>query len=159
MVTRENEKMGNHIRFDGNDIVLAEKMLDKLSTTLEIVYYLMNRGEGRSFVLLMITADEVDVGNILKMQKRNTDILFKIDKEQSIYVMICQDTKIDGGYHFGERVMEYINKNELVKPYCIELEVRTTKHDIKYIIFKTIEELIRAKQEKRSGEIIFKTLN
>jgi hypothetical protein len=159
MVTRENELRRGNIRFNGDDISLAAKMLDKLSTTIEIVYYLMNRGEERSFVVMLVSADDCDVEKILSAQKRNTDILFEIDKEQSIYAIICQDTKIDGGFHFGERVMRYLKHNDAKEPYCIELEVRETTHDIKYIIFKLIEMYIATKQKKNSGEIIFKTLH
>lgn len=159
MIRRENDKRREYIRFDGDDIALAAKMIDAMTTTIDIVYYLMNRGEERSFVLMLVTAKEVDVEAILKVQKRNTDILFEIDKEHGIYAVICQDTKIDGGYHFAERVMRNLKKNDAVEPYCVELEVRTTSHDIKYIVFKLIEEFIRANEEKQSGEIVFKTLN
>jgi len=158
MITRENEMRRGNIRFDGNDISLAAKMLDKLSTTIEIVYYLMNRGEERSFVVMLVSADECDVKRLLSGQKRNTDILFEIDTERSIYAIICQDTKIDGGFHFGERVMRHLKQSEAKDPYCIELEVRATTHDIKYIIFRLIETYIAAKQQNSSGEIIFKTL-
>ncbi len=159
MIRRENDKRREYIRFDGDDIALAAKMIDAMTTTIDIVYYLMNRGEERSFVLMLVTAKEVDVEAILKVQKRNTDILFEIDKEHGIYAVICQDTKIDGGYHFAERVMRNLKKNDAVEPYCVELEVRSTSHDIKYIVFKLIEEFIRANEEKQSGEIVFKTLN
>ncbi len=159
MIRRENDKRREYIRFDGDDIALASKMIDAMRTTIDIVYYLMNRGEERSFVLMLVTAKEVDVEAILKVQKRNTDILFEIDKEHGIYAVICQDTKIDGGYHFAERVMRNLKKNDAVEPYCVELEVRSTSHDIKYIVFKLIEEFIRANEEKQSGEIVFKTLN
>lgn len=159
MIRRENDKRREHIRFDGDDIALAARMIDAMSTTVDIVYYLMNRGEERSFVLMLVTAKEVDVEAILKVQKRNTDILFEIDKEHGIYAVICQDTKIDGGYHFAERVMRNLKKNDAVEPYCVELEVRSTSHDIKYIVFKVIEEFIRANEENKIGEIVFKTLN
>jgi len=159
MVRRENDTRRGHIRFDGDDITLAAKMIDAMSTTVDIVYYLMNRGEERSFVLMLITAKEVDVEAILKVQKRNTDILFEIDKEHGLYAVICQDTKIDGGYHFADRVMRNLKKNDAVEPYCVELEVRSTSHDIKYIVFKVIEEFIRAKEQNQMGEIVFKTLN
>ncbi|SFV89829.1 hypothetical protein MNB_SV-4-1012 [hydrothermal vent metagenome] len=159
MIRRENETHRGNIRFDGDDIALAAKMIDAMSTTVDIVYYLMNRGEERSFVLMLICAKEVDVEAILKVQKRNTDILFEIDKEHGLYAVICQDTKIDGGYHFADRVMRNLKKNEAVKPYCVELEVRSTSYDIKYIVFKVIEEFIRAKEQNQSGEIVFKTLN
>jgi len=159
MITRQNETKREEIRFNGNDITLAAKMLDDLSTTIEIVYYLMNRGEERSFVLMLVSAEEFDVGALLEEQKRDTDILFEINRNQSIYAVICQDTKIDGGYHFGERVMKYLQAKHAKEPYCIELEIRATTHDIKYIIFRVIEIYIAAKAAKRSGEIIFKTLH
>jgi KaiC/GvpD/RAD55 family RecA-like ATPase len=158
MIKRENDARRGDVRFNGNDISLAAKLLDKLTTTVEIIYYLMNRREERSFVVMLVTAENIAVQNILVEQKRDTDILFEIDKEESIYAIICQDTKIDGGYHFGERVMRHMKLNEAKMPYCVELEVRTTTHDIKYIIFKLMEEFIKARDEKRSGEIIFKTL-
>lgn len=107
---RENESGRRNTRFSGNDIALAAKMLDELSTTIEIVYYLMNRGEERSFVVILITADSCEVKRILQEQKRDTDILFTLDQENDIYAIICQDTKIDGGYHFGERVMHHMKK-------------------------------------------------
>ena len=158
MITRENDA-GRNVKFDGNDIALAAKMLDELSTTIEIVYYLMNRGEERSFVVMLVTAEECDVGSIIAEQKRNTDILFELDKEKEIYAVICQDTKIDGGYHFGERVMRHLKMSAAKNPYCIELEVRNTTYDIKYIVFKVIETFLQAKEEERFGEIVFKTLH
>ncbi len=159
MKTRENDAGRRNVRFDGNDIALASKMLDELSTTIEMVYYLMNRGEERSFVVMLVTADACDVSDILKEQKRNTDILFELDPENAIYAIICQDTKIDGGYHFGERVMRHLKLNEAKDPYCIELEVRNTTYDIKYIIFRLMEMFLQSKEEERSGEIVFKTLH
>jgi hypothetical protein len=158
MKARENDAIRHHIRFNGNDIALAAKMLDALSTTIEIVYYLMNRGEERSFVLMLVTAEKAEVGKILKEQKRDTDILFELDKEESVYAIICQDTKIDGGYHFGERVMRHLKMKEAQDPYCIELEVRNTTYEIKYIIFKLMETYLQTKKEKRSGEIVYKTI-
>ncbi|MCF6205670.1 MAG: hypothetical protein L3J47_02080 [Sulfurovum sp.] len=159
MKQRENDAGRKNIRFQGDDITLAATMLDKLSTTIEIVYYLMNRGEERSFVVMLVTAQMCDVEKILNEQKRNTDILFELDRDKAIYAIICQDTKIDGGYHFGERVMRHLKINEAKDPYCIELEVRNTTHDIKYIIFKLMETFLQTKEEERSGEIVFKTLN
>ena len=158
MITRENDKGRRHIRFDGNDITLAAKMLDLLSTTVEIVYYLMNRGEERSFVMMLITADVCNVDEVLQKQKRNTDILFEIDKEQEIYAIVCQDTKIDGGYHFGDRVMKHLKECDAKNPYCIALEVRSSTHDIKYLVFRLIETYLQAKENGESGEVVYKTL-
>jgi len=159
MEVRANEMRRDHIRFDGNDISLAATMVDKLASTIDIMYYLMERGEERAFVIMLVSAENIDVETLLEKEKRNTDILFEIDKEASLYAIICQDTKIDGGYHFAERVVRNMLLHKSEDIYCAELEVRTTAHNIKYVVFKLIETYIKAKQNKKEGEIIFKSLN
>ncbi len=159
MEARANEMRRDHIRFDGNDIVLAATMVDKLTTTIDIMYYLMERGEERAFVIMLVSAENIDVETLLEKEKRNTDILFEIDKEASLYAIICQDTKIDGGYHFAERVVRNMLLHKSEDIYCAELEVRTTAHNIKYVVFKLIETYIKAKEDKKQGEIVFKSLN
>jgi len=159
MEVRENEMQRDNLRFDGNDISLAAKMVDKLATTIDIIYYLMDRGEERSFVVMLVSAQNIDVKTLLTKEKRNTDILFEIDEEASLYAIICQDTKIDGGYHFAERVVRNMILDKGEDIYCTELEVRTTAHNIKYVIFKLIETFIKTKQDKKQGEIVFRTLH
>ncbi len=159
MEARVNELQRDHIRFNGNDIELAAKMLDKIATTMDIMYYLMEHGEERAFVVMLISAENIDVKTLLQKEKRNTDILFEIDKEASLYAVICQDTKIDGGYHFAERVVRTMLLHNSENIYCTELEVRSTAHNIKYVVFKLIETYIRAIQDKKQGEIVFKTLH
>ena len=149
----------DNLRFNGNDIELAAKMVDKLSTTIDILYYLMDRGEERAFDVMLISGKNVDMKTLLTKEKRNTDILFEIDEESSLYAVICQDTKIDGGYHFAERMLRNMLMNNGEDIYCTELEVRTSTHSIKYVIFKLIETYIKAKQDKKHGEIIFKSLH
>ncbi len=159
MEVRENEIQRGNIKFDGNDISLATKLMDKLASTIDIIYYLMDRGEERSFVVMLVSAQSIDVKTLLAKEKRNTDILFEIDEEASLYAIICQDTKIDGGYHFAERVVRNMISHKSEDIYCTELEVRTTAHDIKYVVFKLIETYIKAKQDKKQGEIVFRTLH
>ena len=159
MEVRENEARRSNIRFNGNDIVLAAKMLDKLSNTIEIIYYLMDRGDERSFVIMLISAENIDVKELMNEQKRDTDILFEIDEASSLYAVICQDTKIDGGYHFAERVFGHMKSADAAEVYCTELEVRSTTHDIKFVIFKVLETFIQSKVDERCGEVIFKSLN
>jgi len=159
MEVRENEARRSHIRFNGNDITLAAKMLDTLSNTIDIIYYLMDRGDERSFVIMLVSAENIDVKELMTQQKRETDILFEIDEASSLYAVVCQDTKIDGGYHFAERVFQHMKTGDAAEVYCTELEVRTTTHDIKYVIFKVLETFIQSKVDGRCGEVVFKSLN
>ena len=159
MDKRDDVTRRGHIRFNGNDITLATKMVEKLSGTMDIVYYLMNRGDERSFVMILVSANNIDAGALLEKEKRDTDILFEIDKEDSLYVLICQDTKIDGGYHFAERILRSMKEDNAEDVYCTDLEIRTTNHDIKSVIFKLIETYMKSKLDGKANEIVFKSLN
>jgi len=158
MQLRENDLKKENIRFTGDDIALAATMLDQISTTMDIIYYLMGRGEERAFVIMLMSAKNVDLDELLKNEKRNTDILFEIDKKKSIYTIICQDTKVDGGYRFAERIMRKVIEKNATDIYLTELEVRTTRYDIKYIIFKLLETFLKTKIDKKEKEIVYNSL-
>jgi hypothetical protein len=134
-------------------------MIDKMSTTIDLLYYLIERGEEKSFVIMLISADNVDLENVINDQKRDTDILFNIADGKSLFALICQDTKVDGAYMFAQRLVQKVQMKGASNIYCTELEVRSAKLDIKYIIFRSIESYVDAVQNKKDNEIVFKTIN
>ena len=158
MFDRENETHSKSLRFSGDEVVLAVQLLEKVEPTMHVVYYLMDHEDAQSFVLLLVSANNIELLKMLNEQKRDTDILFEIDSELSLYAVLCQDTKIDGGYRFAERILEILKEEDASDIYCTELEIRSTQHETKKVVFKLIETYIRARQENKYGEIIFKTL-
>ena len=134
-------------------------MLDELETTIDIIYYLMEQEKEQSFVLMLLTAQGVDLNTLLNKEKRETDILFEIDKEESLYVMLCQDTKVDGGYRFAERVIRNIQLDEGKDIFCTELEVRATHYSAKHVILKLLETFVKSRLTDKSNEIVFRSLN
>ena len=159
MGIRENEHRAANLRFNGKEIQLAVKMLDELETTIDIIYYLMEQEKEQSFVLMLLTAQGVDLNTLLNKEKRETDILFEIDKEESLYVMLCQDTKVDGGYRFAERVIRNIQLDEGKDIFCTELEVRATHYSAKHVILKLLETFVKSRLTDKSNEIVFRSLN
>jgi len=159
MGKRENEQRATNLRFNGKEIQLAVKMLDELQTTIDIIYYLMEQEKEESFVLMLLTAKDTDLNVLLNKEKRETDILFEIDQEESLYVMLCQDTKVDGGYRFAERVIRNIQLDEGSDIYCTELEVRSTHYSAKHVVLKLLETFVKSKLLQKSNEIIFRSLN
>ncbi len=156
MSTRENEVRKNSLRFNANEIILAVDMIEKLEKTMDVVYYLMEHEDVESIVLLLITAQNLDMLALLEYEKRDTDILFEVNKEKATYVMLCQDTKVDGGYHFAERIIENIVSKEGTDIYCAEVEVRSTRYKVKNVIFKLIETFMKAKAEKLYTKVLIR---
>lgn len=159
MHKRENENRANSLKFNGHELELVVKTLDTLRTTIDVVYYLMEHENAEAFVLMSITAKDIDLHPLLDYQKRDTDILFEIDKEEPLYVMVCQDTKVDGGYRFAERVIKTIQSDDGHEIYCTVVEIKSTHYSPQQIILKLLETFIKSKQMKKMNEIVFRSLN
>jgi len=159
MEARESEDKRNNIKFTAHNISMMAVMLEKLSSTIDIMYFLMGRKEENNFVVLLLSAQNIDLKSLIEKEKRDTDIMFEIDAQEPLYAIICQDTKIDGGYHFAERVVHKAVTKGGEEVCCTELEVSTTSHKIKYIIYRLMELFLQTKEAKKYGKIVFKTLN
>jgi hypothetical protein len=156
---RENDKIKENIRFRAKEISLMANMLEKFRNTIEILYFLMERKEERGFVVMLVSAKESALQELLEHEKRESDILFEIEGDDSLYALICQDTKIDGGYHFADRLLKKMTAAQFHEIYCVELEVRSVVHKIEYIIYRIMELYLETKKSKKENEIIFKALN
>jgi len=146
------------LRFNESEIKLALRVMEQLEKPMELMYYLMDREHEKPFVIMMISAQDAAVGDLLAKQKRDTDLLFDIYPGDNLYALICQETKVDGGYRFAERILRTLLEHDAQHIYCTEIEVRSTKYDKKEVVFKTIESFIRAKKEGKENEIIFRSL-
>lgn len=156
---RENEDKVRSLRFNKEEIQLTVKLAEKLKPTLDIIYYLLDHNYIDAFVLILMQTNHNDIQSFMDKEKRDTDILFTIDEEEFIYLILCEDTQIYGGYHFADRIIsslkEVVDKDKI---YCTELEVRTTHYEYREIILRLAETFIKSRQEKKSGEIIFNTV-
>ena len=158
MKDRENYGRKNNLRYTAKEINFAVNMVKQLEDALDMMFYLMDRSSENSFVLMLIVADNVDLKTLLEREKRDTDIVYDIDKEECVCAMICQETKVDGGYRFAERIIRNIIIDKGENIYCAEIEVRTSKFSAKDIIFRLVDAFVKARQEEKSGEIVFKSV-
>ena len=150
------------LRFNESEIKLALDVMDQLEKPIELMYYLMSHENEKSFVIMLVSAEGSDVGELLKGQKRDTDLLFPIygvEGSNTLFALICQETKVDGGYRFAERILRTLVSKDANNVYCIEIEVRSTRYDKREVIFKAIESYISTKKSGNSGEIVFRSLN
>jgi len=146
------------LRFNETEIKLVLSIMKNMEKPLELMYYFLGKDSSKTFVMMLISANEVNMEEVLIKEKRDTDILFTIDEDKNLFALICQETKVDGAYRFAERILGTLVRQEAKDIYCIEIEVRSTKYEVKDLIMKSIEKYIMAEKEKREREIIFHTL-
>ena len=158
MKTRESYTGKKAVGYTEQEIKMAVKMIRELDTTIEMMYYLMERNVENNFVLMLISANKIDLKALLEKEKRNTDIIYDVSEEEGVCAMLCQETKVDGGYRFAERLIRNIILDKGEDVYCAEVEVRTSKYKSKDIIFRVVDAFVKARRDERSGEIIFRSV-
>ncbi len=152
---KHERRLNNNISFHEDEVKLAKTMMDKLRTTVEFLYYLMDHRGKLSFTMIMISADDLKLEYLLQKWKRETDVLVEIDNINNAYVIICQSTDKEGGKKFAEILMSNINMNGGSITYCVEAELTSTEHSIQEVIFNMVEKYIYVKQEQKSNEVFF----
>ncbi len=133
-------------------------LVDKLHHGIGLLYYLMDSGKKETFTVSLISASDIKLGKHIRSKKRDTDTLIKIDKKNNLYAIICQDTEVDGGYYFMQRLVKTIKEEGGSDVFCAEVAVRNTQHKIQEIIFRLLNMYQRTKALKEDGEISYYAL-
>ena len=155
MEKQERRKGIKNLCFDDASIDLALTIVDKVEKPLELLFYLMRRENQRAMVLMLISANNIDMDAFLQEKKRDTDILYKVDETRNIYAMICQDTRVDEGYHFAQRLHRSLEELGAEEAYVSEVEISSTNYEAKEVIFRLIELYFTAANSGQTGEINF----
>jgi len=158
MKPRQSDGNKNSFRYTEKEIKLATNMVEELAVPLDLMFYLIDHSSENTFVLMLLTAEDVKVKTLLESEKRNTDIIYDIFPEENVYAMICQETKVDGGYRFAERIIRKLKEANGKDIYCSEIEVNNSKYTPKDVIFRVLDGFVKAREKRTSGEIIFKTI-
>jgi len=157
MVTNER-RHNTDIAFHEDEVKLAKKMMDTLRTTMEFLYYLVDHRNKTSFTMILISTEGLKLDTLLQKWKRQTDILFEIDKVNNVYVLICQSTDREGGKKYAEILLSNIHMNGGNSTYCVASELQTTGHTIQEVIFKMVEKYMLARQDKDENQVFFTKL-
>ena len=146
-----------NLRFTESEMKLVVSIMENMEKSLELMYHFLEKDPKKTFVMILVSANDANVEEVLIQEKRDTDLLFCIDEDKNLFSLICQETKVDGGYRFAERILGTLKRKEAKDIYCIEIEVRNTKYSVKDFILRSAEKYIMAEKEKRESEIHFHT--
>lgn len=127
---------------------------------LEFLYHLMSSRRLKSFSIIVIQAPYEGFGHFLKRQKRKTDLLYTLDKENEVHVFFCQETKVEGGYLFLKRLIK-AGQNEYPDIYASIIGIEsTTKYPIKDLICFVMDGFVKTlESENEEGRIFYRTIH
>jgi len=137
-------------------------MADKLKKVTDMMLYFLD-GQHIKFTYILISADDENFESFLHEEKRDTDILIPIDEKQILYAIVCQETDIEGGYRFAERIIRLLDiekHRECI--YCSVLTVSSARYSTQQIVFRLLESylaLTKKDPAERRSQIEFSTLS
>ncbi len=153
----ENNKRKS-IAFNEEEINLALEINEKLTPIVDMLSYLLSVKETK-FNIILLTANYDKLEEYLRDNKRGSDILKEVYKEKNIYAIVCQETEIEGGYMFAKRLMKnLINDKKITNAYSATMEIRTTKHQTKEMLYKLFRVFISSKRKDVLGSIVFHSI-
>ena len=155
-----DEKRNIHtMSFPEDEVKLVKTMLDEMGTTLEFFYYLMNNKKESSTMMILLSADDVHLEHLLPKWKRNTDVLFELDRKHNVYVILCQSTDNEGVKLFAEILIANIRLHSTNDIYCVVSESKTASSSAQEVIFKMVEKYIKIKDAGKPNRVFFTDLN
>jgi len=136
---------------------LGMKIFEQLNLPLEMIIHLLKIGKIHSFSAIVISADIGKLGDFLKKKKRKTDLLFPIDEEKEIYAMLCQETRVDGGFYFVERLKQLLDKEDGEKMIAGILGVESVHYVTRDLVFIMLDIYLQVLGD-RENNIAFRTV-
>jgi hypothetical protein len=148
----------NEFTFNEKEVEIATEMQKELTPVVDMLLYMLDKTQTK-FTIIIIKADYDELYQFILNAKRDTDILKVIDHKYNIYSIVCQDTTVDGGYMFANRLVTTLTKDKDVKDItCVALEVRTNRYDVRDVIYKAFQLYINARHKSALGEIKYHSL-
>jgi len=150
------------IDYTEQDLLLGVDIMRELKDVTDLLLHLKEHKNLKfSYILLHSTKD--NFMDFIKEQKRDTDLAFHLSERESLYCLVCQETDVEGGYRFAERIMKSFNLDidNSLDFYASVLFVDTNKYDAKNILFKLIDAFSESRRQDpkwRKGQITYKTI-
>ncbi|NKQ40795.1 MAG: hypothetical protein HF962_04410 [Sulfurovum sp.] len=141
--------------FIESEIKLALTVLEKLEKPLELFYYLMRKNEKTSTVIMLLSADGLELKEMLLSEKRDSDLLVEIDKENQIFAIACQETSVDEGYRFALRLRKHLQDQGLEKLYLAEVEISSQSYSEKDVLLKLVDLYVGSVRDEKNNETVF----
>jgi len=151
-------KKNEEFTFNEKEVEIAIEMQKELAPVVDMLLYMLDKTHTK-FTIVVIKAQYEGLYQYLLNTKRDTDILKIIDEKYGIFGIVCQDTTVDGGYMFANRlVTTLINEQSIKDVTCVALEVRTNRYDVRDIVYKTFQLYTNARHRSTLGEIKYHSL-
>jgi len=145
-------------KYTADEIGVGMKILSVLELSLKFLYQIFDEYNQQPFAIILLSAKDIDLGELIARQKRQSDILYEIDREQNLYLVICQDSKVNDVYFLINRISQAILANNGTDFVPTIIETRSTQHTPQKVALMLLDTYLSIKKDASSHENIFHIL-
>ena len=151
-----------HIDYTEDDLNCGMLIFEKLEKVTKFLLHLKEH-KNLKFSYILLHSTKPNFIDFLNETKRNTDLSFVLSEDKGIFCLVCQETDVEGGYRFAERIMSTldIDVNSSCDSYASVLFINTNTYKTEQILFKLIDLFSESKSqdpEWRKGQITYKSI-
>ena len=138
-------------------ILSAAMFYESTKSVLDVLFCNYCAEKIAPFSVVFLEAESENIEELLKEEKRFSDILIRIDACYNRYVLVCLDTKVQGGFFFAQRLMRRLKTVFAKSIYMVVTDIRSCEFKPAQIACALTDAMAKAKTEKREGEVVVYT--
>jgi len=147
------------VRYDEWAMKLGVEFYQHSEVPMRLLYHLMKGKRLHSFSAIMLQSDLEDFGEFLKTHKRKTDLLYDVSPREGIYALLCQETQVDGGYYFMQRLKGLMEQAKGPGLTAAIVGVESTIYPVQDLIFIVLDDFVELMTSQEPLEpITFRTV-
>ncbi|WP_456431861.1 hypothetical protein [Nitratifractor sp.] len=153
----ERRESAVKLEYDEDILNLGIVLYEKAMIPLEIIYNLLKERRIYGFSVILVRGQEKGCGEFIRKKKRKTDYLVTIDEDRNIHCLLCQETKVDGGYHFIKRLnreLEQADKIAAIQAGILAIE--GGHYSVKNLLLLALDTFVKILNSEE--RIVFRTL-
>ncbi|GEM_PF-4540500 len=150
-ITKERELLNESM------LKMSIALHSKLKNPSKLLFRMLQKYRIKSLTMVLLESSSSNLEEFIESNKRKTDLLISLTNNGKMCLVVCQDTKVDGGYYFYKRLSTKWrdNQNE-TKLRATILAIESTSYELWDLIFTLIDQYRQMKLEKKL--ISYKTI-
>ncbi len=123
----------------------------------DLFYHMLKTGRLQSFSVILLRSESKDFAEFLRVNKRKTDVLYGVEGEDNLYVLLCQETQVDGGFYFMKRLAKVLEEGEKPPFKAVIIGVENTRYEIEELLFFIVDTYLKL-DEYPEKEFVYRSV-
>ncbi|WP_456430064.1 hypothetical protein [Nitratifractor sp.] len=133
--------------YDEMTIKMLVRLCKICTDPFELFYHMLKIGRLQSFSVILLRAESEDFTEFLRRNKRKTDVLYEVEGEDDLHVVLCQETQVDGGFYFMKRLAKILEKQEMPSFRAVIVGVENTRYKIEELLFFIVDTYLKLDED------------